>query len=189
MKDTAFKSKAVNRSKTQTLVLAAFFLALGLVLPSLTGAIKEIGDSLLPMHLVVMLCGAICGWKYGLLVGAVLPFLRSLLFSMPPLYPNAVWMAAELATYGLVIGILYACLGGNSKLRIFISLICSMIAGRIVWGITKAALLGIAGKPFGIEAFIIGGFVDAIPGIILQLILVPSIVILIDKSLSTHSKP
>ena len=187
MKDNTSENKASKISKTQTLVLAALFLALGLVLPSLTGAIKEIGDSLLPMHLVVMLCGAICGWKYGLLVGAVLPFLRSLLFSMPPLYPNAVWMATELATYGLVIGIMYAYLKGNSKWRIFICLVCSMIAGRIVWGISKAVLLGVAGKPFGIEAFIIGGFVDAIPGIILQLILVPTIVILIDKGSSKQS--
>ena len=187
MKDNASRNQAMNISKTQTLVLAALFLALGLILPSLTGAIKEIGDSLLPMHLAVMLCGAICGWKYGILVGAVLPFLRSLLFSMPPLYPNAVWMATELATYGLVIGIMYAHLKGNSKWRIFICLVCSMIAGRIVWGISKAALLGVAGKPFGIEAFIIDGFVDAIPGIILQLILVPTIVILTDKKLSKQS--
>jgi hypothetical protein len=190
MKDKARKNKPVNKnnmSKIQTLVLASLFLALGLVLPSLTGSIKEIGDSLLPMHLVVMLCGAICGWRYGLLVGAVLPFLRSLLFSMPPLYPNAVWMATELATYGLVIGILYTCIKSNSKWKIFVSLISSMLAGRVVWGISKAILLGVAGKPFGIEAFIIGGFVDAIPGIILQLILVPSIVILIDKGLSRQS--
>ena len=174
-------------SKIQTLDLAALILALGLVLPSLTGAIKEIGDSLLPMHLVVMLCGAICGWRYGLLVGATLPFLRSLLFTMPPLYPNAVWMATELATYGFVIGILYACLKSNAKWKIFVSLICSMIAGRIVWGISKAILLGVAGKPFGIEAFIIGGFVDAIPGIILQFVLVPTVVILIEKNISKES--
>lgn len=187
MKDKAYKNQAINISKIQTLVLAALFLALGLILPSLTGAIKEIGDSLLPMHLVVMLCGAICGWKYGLLVGAVLPFLRSILFSMPPIYPNAVWMATELATYGFVIGIMYAYLKGNSKWRIFLCLICSMIVGRIVWGISKATLLGVAGKPFGIEAFVIGGFVDAIPGIILQLIIVPSIVILTEKALAKQS--
>lgn len=184
MKDKTQSNHSVNRSKIQALVTAALFLALGLVLPSLTGAIKEIGDSLLPMHLVVMLCGAICGWKYGLLVGAILPFLRSLLFTMPPLYPNAVWMATELATYGFVIGIMYAYLKGNSKWRIFLCLISSMIAGRIVWGVSKAILLGVAGKPFGIEAFIIGGFVDAIPGIVLQLILVPTIIILIEKKLS-----
>jgi predicted membrane protein len=95
-------------SKTKTLVLAAMFLALGMVLPSITGSIKEIGDSLLPLHLVVMLCGVICGWKYALPVGLMLPFLRSVFFGMPPIYPNAVWMALELATYGFVIGFLFS---------------------------------------------------------------------------------
>ena len=168
-------------SKTKTLVLAAMFLALGLVLPSITGSIKEIGDSLLPLHLVVMLCGAICGWKYSLIIGLMLPFLRSVFFGMPPIYPNAVWMALELATYGFVIGFLYSLKKKYSRLYLFFCLITSMIAGRIVWGIAKAVLLGIAGKSFGIQAFIIGGFVDAIPGIILQLILVPLTVEVLER--------
>jgi uncharacterized membrane protein len=83
------------------------FLALGIVLPFLTGQIKEIGDTLLPMHIPVMLCGLICGGKYGFAVGLVLPFLRSATVGMPPIYPNAVWMSAELATYGFMIGFLY----------------------------------------------------------------------------------
>jgi predicted membrane protein len=163
-------------SKTKTLVLAAMFLALGMVLPSITGSIKEIGDSLLPLHLVVMLCGVICGWKYALPVGLMLPFLRSVFFGMPPIYPNAVWMALELATYGFVIGFLFALKKKYSRFYLLLCLIASMICGRIVWGIAKAALLGIAGKPFGIQAFIAGGFLDAIPGIVIQLILIPLII-------------
>ena len=62
---------------------------------------------MLPMHIPVMLCGLICGAEYGFAVGAVLPFLRSVTVGMPPLYPNSIWMAAELATYGFVIGFLY----------------------------------------------------------------------------------
>ncbi len=170
--------------KTKTLVLAAMFLAIGLVLPSITGSIKEIGDSLLPMHLVVMLCGAICGWKYGLSVGLILPFLRSIIFGMPPIYPNAVWMALELATYGFVIGIIYAQSKTPKKARIFIALICAMIAGRVVWGISKAILLGVSGKAFGIQAFIVGGFLDAIPGLILQFILIPAILLIFDKQIN-----
>ena len=173
--------------KLKTMILAAMFLAIGLVLPSITGSIKEIGDSLLPMHLVVMLCGAICGWKYGLSVGLILPFLRSVTFGMPPIYPNAVWMAAELATYGAVIGIIYAKSKTPKKPRVFIALVCAMIAGRIVWGITKAALLGIAGKTFGIQAFIVGGFLDAIPGLILQFILIPAILLIFDKQIGSYA--
>ena len=158
------------------MVLAGMFLAVGIVLPSITGSIKEIGDSLLPLHLVVMLCGVICGWQYALPVGLVLPFLRSAFFRMPPFYPNAVWMALELATYGFVIGFLFALRKKYSRVWLLACLVCAMLAGRVVWGIAKAILLGVAGKPFGIQAFLIGGFVDAVPGIILQFILVPLIV-------------
>ena len=160
-------------TKIKRLVLSAFFLALGMVLPLLTGQIKEIGDSLLPMHLAVMLCGVICGWQYASVVGIALPFLRSITFGMPPLYPNAVWMALELATYGFVIGFLFSLRKKYSRWYLFVCLISSMLAGRIVWGIAKAILLGVAGKAFTFAAFITGGFVDAIPGLMLQFFLVP----------------
>lgn len=166
--------------KTKRLLISALFLALGIVLPFLTGQIKEIGDTLLPMHIPVMLCGIICGWKYGLSVGLILPFLRSVMAGMPPIYPNAVWMSAELATYGLVIGLMYSVFGKRQLWWLYCSLVASMISGRIVWGVAKALLLGIAGKAFTIQAFIAGGFVDSLPGIVLQLVLVPVIVKLID---------
>lgn len=95
------------KHKIQKLVFAALCLSLGMTLPLLTSQMKEIGDTLLPMHLPVMLCGLMCGYQYGFVVGCCLPFFRSLVFGMPPIYPNAVWMALELATYGLTIGFIY----------------------------------------------------------------------------------
>ncbi len=89
------------------LLLSALFMAIGTILPLFTAQIKEIGDSLLPMHIPVMLCGLICGPQYGFAVGLLLPVFRAAIFSVPPLYPNAVWMALELATYGFVIGLMY----------------------------------------------------------------------------------
>ena len=169
----------MKNERLKRLILAALFLAIGMVLPLLTGQIKEIGDSLLPMHLAVMLCGLVCGWQYGLCVGAVLPFLRSVSFAMPPIYPNAVWMSLELATYGFVIGVMYSMRKKESGWYILLCLLCSQIAGRLVWGAAKAILLGVADKPFGFEAFIMGGFVDAIPGILLQFILIPTVMRLI----------
>lgn len=165
-----------NNQKTKRIILSALFLALGIVLPFFTGQIKEIGDTLLPMHIPVLLTGFICGWQWGLVVGLILPILRSVLFSMPPMFPNAIWMAAELATYGVVSGIMY-----SKAKKVYLSLIISMISGRVVWGITKAILLGFGGKAFTLTAFITGGFLDAVPGIILQLILVPIIVKIVNK--------
>ena len=166
-------------SKIKRLCMSALFLALGIVLPFFTAQIKEIGDTLLPMHIPTMLCGLICGPLYGLLVGGLLPFLRSLLFSMPPMYPNAVWMACELATYGLVIGLIYCKLNRKTTLSVYISLVAAMLSGRVVWGIAKAILLG--GGKFTAYAFVFGGFVDALPGIVLQLIIIPLVVKIIDK--------
>lgn len=163
----------MKKHNLKTLVLAALFLSIGMVLPFLTMQIKEIGDSLLPMHIPVMLCGILCGWQYGAAVGLMLPFLRSVCFGMPPLYPNAIWMAAELLTYGLVIGLMYKKL--PKKLPyLYISLISSQLLGRIVWAIAKTILMGVSGKAFTLAMFISGGFVDALPGIILQLLLIPT---------------
>ena len=136
---------------------------------------------LLPMHIPVMLCGLICGWQYGLAVGFILPLLRSFLFGMPIPYPSAVSMAFELATYGFVSGFLYS----RSKYRclkaLYRCMITAMISGRIVWGVTQAILLGFGGG-FTFSAFIAGAFLNAIPGIILQLILIPVIMVSLKRA-------
>ena len=72
-----------------TFILSTFFLSLTIVLPYLTGQIPEIGSMLCPMHIPVLMCGFICGWKYGLLIGLIAPIFRSLILGMPPLFPQA----------------------------------------------------------------------------------------------------
>lgn len=172
----------MKNKSLRKLILSAMLLAVGMVLPTLTMQIKEIGDTLLPMHLPVMLCGLICGPWHGLLVGLMLPFLRSVTFGMPPIYPNAVWMSLELAAYGCVIGIVYMLFKKKNTASVCVSLVTAMLAGRIVWGIAKAILLGLGEKPFTFAAFITGGFVDALPGIVLQLILIPLIMKALEKA-------
>ena len=167
---------SLKNNKIKNLVLSALFLCMGVVLPLITGQIKEIGDTLLPMHFPVMLCGLICGWKHGFALGLILPFFRAVTVGMPPMYPNAVWMASELAAYGLLTGLLYKSVAPN---KIYFSLLVSMICGRIVWGITKFILLGVAGKAFTFGAFVTGALIDSVPGILLQLVLIPLIIKLI----------
>ena len=89
------------------MVLAALFLALAYVLPFLTGQIPEVGSMLCPMHLPVLICGFICGWPWGLAVGVIAPLSRSLTLSMPPLFPTALCMSLELATYGAIAGLMH----------------------------------------------------------------------------------
>ena len=171
----------MRNKKLYSFVLSAMFLSLGLMLPFLTGQIPEIGNMLLPMHIPVMLCGLICGKRYVFFVGLILPLLRCVVFGMPPIYPNAIWMAIELATYGLVIVFMYARIKRKDLIGVYISLVSAMILGRIAWGVIKAILLGLGGKVFTVSMFIAGGFIDALPGIILQLILIPTIMTILVK--------
>lgn len=163
------------------LVLASMFLAIGLLLPFLTGQLKAIGSMLLPMHIPVILCGLICGWQYGAAVGFILPLLRNLLFGMPPM-PGAISMAFELCTYGLVVGLLYGISKWKCIISLYRSMIIAMLAGRVVWGVAQIIVLGIKGGSFTFEAFMAGAFLNAIPGIILQLVFIPVLMVALDRT-------
>ena len=162
------------------LALASMFLALALVLPFLTGQIPEIGEMLCPIHIPVILCGYICGGPWGLVVGFVAPLLRSVIFSAPPLFPTAFAMAFELAVYGFMSGLLYRKLSKN-KANVYISLVVSMIVGRLVWGIVQLCCVGFDISKFSLAAFWSGAVINAIPGIIIQLVLIPIIVMALEK--------
>jgi len=173
----------MKKQKTIRLVLASMFLALAFVLPFLTAQIREIGNALCPMHFPVILCGFICGPWWGLAVGIIAPILRSAVLGMPIMFPSAICMALELGTYGLLSGLMYR-IFGKRKLGILLSLIIAMVGGRIVWGISRAVCAGLDfnnSTSFGISAFWNGAVLGAIPGITLQLILIPLLTLLCEK--------
>ncbi len=161
-----------GRARLSRMILAALFLAIAFVLPYLTGQLPEIGAMLCPMHLPVLLCGFVCGWSWGLTVGSVAPLLRSLLTGgFPPMFPTAVCMALELATYGLAAALTYRVLP-RRRWTVYPSLLIAMLAGRIVWGCAMLLLVGARGG-FGWSVFLAGAVTNALPGILLQLLLIP----------------
>ncbi|MDL2318478.1 ECF transporter S component [Eubacteriales bacterium OttesenSCG-928-A19] len=167
--------------RVRRMTFAALYLALALVLPFLTGQIPQIGAMLCPMHIPALLCGFVCGWPYGLAVGAIAPILRSVWFGMPALYPSAIAMSFELAAYGAAAGLLYHRLP-RKVWSIYVSLILSMVIGRVVWGLVEYVLLQLQGSVFTPAMFISGAVLTAIPGIILHLILIPLIVMALGKT-------
>ncbi len=154
----------MNNQRITRLALSAMFLALGLALPFLTGQIPQVGAMLSPMHLPALLCGYVCGWKWGLLVGFVMPLLRSLIFGMPQLVPTALCMAFELAAYGAVAGALYTRIK-RLPWRIFGSLVAAMLVGRAVWGAVSFAVYALL-TPNGFTFAMLWtkGFAEAWPG-------------------------
>ena len=173
--------KGLSSRQTRKMTYAALYLGIALVLPFITGQIPEIGAMLCPMHIPVLLCGFLCGWPWGLAVGFIAPLLRSVLFGMPPMVPGAVSMAFELATYGCVAGLLYRLLP-RKTVSIYIALVIAMIAGRIVWGIARLVLAGLTGSKFTWALFMAGAFTNAIPGIILHIVLIPVLVIALERA-------
>ncbi|MBO4413433.1 MAG: ECF transporter S component, partial [Clostridia bacterium] len=140
------------------------------------------GSMLLPMHIPVFLCALICGWQYATPMAFILPILRSLIFSMPPMYPTAAAMAFELAAYAFVSGFIYSRFKKQGIIPLYISIISAMIIGRLVWGAAQMILLGISGKTFTFSAFLAGALLNAIPGIIVQLILIPAVMFALDRA-------
>ena len=167
------------------MVLAALCLALAYVMPFLTGQIPEIGSMLCPMHIPVLLCGFICGWPWGLAVGLIAPLFRSFTIGMPPLYPTAICMSLELAVYGAMSGWLHRRLP-RKKPYIYLSLLVAMLAGRLVWGGAMFVCLGIDGGQFTMAAFLAGAVVNAVPGIVAQIVLIPVLVMAADRWLAKN---
>ena len=162
------------------LVAAALCLALGIVLPQAFHMIPNAGSVFLPMHIPVLLCGLLCGWRYGLAVGVLTPALSSLLTSMPPaaVLPG---MLCELAVYGLISGLLIRYMKFEKRIaNVYIALICAMLVGRLVSGVLNALLFR-AGE-YRLDVWLTASFVTSLPGIIIQLCVIPALVFALEKS-------
>lgn len=168
-------------SQVKKLCAAAICLTLCLVLPFLTGQIPEIGNALCPMHIPVLLAGFVCGPWWSLAVGFIAPLLRFVIFGMPPIFPTGIAMAFELAVYGLISGLLYQKLPKKAG-NIYISLLAAMLGGRIVWGVVRTIFSGASESAFTWAAFLSGAFTTAIPGILLQIILIPVLILALKKA-------
>lgn len=171
----------MKKNKIFRLALSALFLAMALLLPLLTGQNRELGNVFCLIHIPVLLCGFFCGGLYGLAVGAIAPLLRFALFGMPPLMPTGLAMCFELATYGLVAGLLYRLLPKKTP-YIYVALIIAMLAGRLVWGSAMTVLMGLGKAEFGWTIFLANGFVKALPGIAIQIVLIPILVMALYKA-------
>lgn len=172
----------MRNEQVKKLTLSAMFLAVGMILPVFTGQIPQIGSMLLPMHIPVLLCGLICGWQHGLGIGFILPLFRYAIFGMPAPMPTGIAMTVELAVYGAVIGLLYSHSRWQCIRALYRCLIAAMISGRVAWAAMRLMLTLVTGEPFTFQMFLVGGFINAVPGIIIQLALIPLVMVALHKT-------
>lgn len=161
-------------------IITAVCIALCVVLPQAFHAIPNAGTIYCPMHIPVLLCGLVCGWSYGLLCGIAGPLLSSLITGMPPaaILPS---MIVECAAYGVISGLLMQKVHTKKVYPdLYISLLVAMLGGRIISGIAKALIFS-AGS-YSMTAWVTGSFITSLPGIIVQLAFIPSIVYALMKA-------
>ena len=168
-----------TRNSIKNMTMAAVCVALCVVLPIAFHSIPDAGSVFLPMHIPVLICGMICGWPYGFLCGLVGPLLSSALTGMPPIafLPG---MMVECAAYGMVSGLMLKYVHTKSTYAdLYIALVTAMLAGRVVSGIAKALIFtpGLA-----MSAWITASFDTALPGILIQLVFLPSVVFTLMKA-------
>lgn len=166
---------------TKNIVLAGIFIALGLILPMLTGHVEGLSRMISPMHFPILIAGFVCGSPLAFAAGFLTPLVSSFATGMPPLFPHALSMAFELAAYGCIAGLLYNKLS-KKAVNVYISLIIAMVCGRLVGGVANAILLGISGAGYSFEIFMTSMFINAIPAIVAQIIIVPIIVLALKKA-------
>lgn len=169
--------KTKNTIKNMT--MAAVCIALCVVLPIAFHSVPDAGSVFLPMHIPVLICGMICGWPYGFLCGLMGPLLSSALTGMPPIaiLPS---MMVECATYGMVSGLMLKFVRTrHTYADLYIALVVAMIAGRVVSGIAKALIFT---PGMAMSAWITASFVTALPGILIQLVFLPSVVFTLMKA-------
>lgn len=174
-------TKQSTRQSTKHLVLAGLLVALGLLMPFLTGQIPSVGRRLLPMHIPVLLSGFVLGGPYGLGIGIVTPLLRGFMFGTPPVFPTAFVMSFELGAYGFLAGVFYR-FWSRTPSSILLSLLAAMLGGRVVWGVASVLVYGLSGQAFSWQMFAAGAVWDALPGIALQVVIIPIIVLALQRA-------
>lgn len=161
-----------ERNYVKRLVIAGLLLAIGIIIPYIFHASGIPGTIFLPMHISVLLGGFLLPAHLAILLGMLTPLLNSLITGMPIFFPIGIIMIFELGFYGLIASLLYR----KVKLPSVLALILSMIGGRIIAGITVFVLVGLFAVKLDPITFIIAGVTTGLPGIIIQLILIPVLI-------------
>lgn len=171
----------MKRNPIKEVAIASLMVAMGIVLPFLTASNPQLGSIFLLMHIPVLIAGLVLGPKYGLIVGMMTPILRSLLFTLPPLYPQALIMMFELGAYGFFIGLAYHHLPKRT-IDVYASLFIALLLGRAVWGIAASIFYPLAGFNFSFQIFLKTAFVTSLPGLGIQIVLIPLVFIYLKRT-------
>jgi len=157
------------------LVLNAMIMALGLTLPMAFHAVG-LGSKFTPMLLPLLLNGFLSPLGWAVLIGGLTPLVSSLTTGMPPLYPPvAVVMSVECMVLAATARFVYCATRG----RVWPAAVAAVVCGRAVSLSLSWLVASYLDLPQRLS--VAASFVQGLPGIALQLSVVPLIVVLIHR--------
>lgn len=161
---------------TQKLCAGALLIALGVLLPQVFHLIggQAAGGLLLPMHLPVLIGGLLLGPYYGAAVGVITPLISFLLTGMPPA-ARLPFMLVELVAYGIISGAF------RNRFHLYGSLILAQVGGRMAYALALWVGVLIFGTEISPLAAVGAAVLTGLPGIIIQWVCVPPLVILLRR--------
>jgi len=164
-------------SNSRKITYTALFLAFGVILPQIFHLFGGAGPIFLPMHIPVLLAGFFLGGIQGALIGFLTPLFSSFITGMPVI-PILYFMMIEVTVYGFASGYFYK----KRNMNIYVSLILSMILGRVFLAAAVFSLQPLLGLELSPTGYLIGALTSGIPGMAIQLIFVPTLVKLMEKA-------
>jgi len=132
----------------------------------------SVGPTVLPLFFFVLLSGVFLGWRAGVLVGLLTPLISYGFSGMPvvQLMPSII---SQSVVYGLAAGLLYK----HLRCGLIISLVGANVAGRLAAFFLMAQIADLEYSMHLEWSALQTGW----PGIILQLLLLPPIVLFLEK--------
>jgi len=164
----------MRKFDTKTLTGCALMVALQVILARFAVLTPNVTTRLsieaVPVFIAGMLYGPMCGASVGVLA----PTLSFLIFGMPPAakYP---FMLIELILYGLAAGVFERALRRFETANLILTTFLSQLVGRLVYA--GCLWLGgrfLVGAAFPAAATVAASLTTALPGIVVQLVLVPA---------------
>lgn len=165
-------------NRIKKIVYLGVLISLCVLLPIFFHSVPNGGKIFAPMHIPVLITGLLLGPIEGIICGLLGPILSSIITGMPPATILPI-MAGELVVYGLISGLVIIILGKNKVINIYISLLVAQISGRIVAGLLNSFIL--SQKSYTLKTWITSYFLVSSPAIILQLIIIPMTVKMLQK--------
>jgi len=172
-----YLTEVLSNKKAKLIIGTFIFSGLGIAIPRIFHLLvgSSAGVTFLPMHLMVLIAALTLGITSSCIVAGSSVFISYLLTGMPAL-ARMPYMLIELLIYGFLLSIF------NKKFNSYVSLIATMILGRLIY----AFILFVSTNWLGFNGYgisVMQSVKSGIPGIILQLILVPIIAMGIKKGI------